>query len=99
MSHHPVTHSTPPHPPTQRRSCGCWLVALAAILIATTLALGSLFLPPVNLLDRLLALRYTPLNADTPALTFGSELRLSLPTDAATSDFALDVTRLAQRPI
>ena len=96
MSHHPVAQPTPPQPPTQRRSCGCWLVALAAIFIATTLALASLFLPPINLLDRLLALRYTPLNADTPALTFGSELRLSLPTDAATSDFALDVTRLAQ---
>ena len=77
-----------------RHNFGCCLVALAALLIAGALAALSLFLPPINLPERLLALQYRPLNAAAPAITLEPDFRLSLPADAAAADFAVKLTRL-----
>ncbi len=65
------------------------------MLIATALTALALFLPPIDLPDRLLARSYTALNAGSPLLTYGSELRLILPDDTAATDFALKITRLS----
>ena len=85
-----------PQPPPNPRSSGCWLIGCSSILIATVLTVIALFLPPISLPDRLLALSYSPLNADSPTLTFDSALRLSVPEDDTTTDFALKLTRLTQ---
>ncbi len=84
------------NPPTPRqRNSGCWLIAFASISIAAILTLIALFLPPINLPDRLLSLQYSPLNRDNPTLSFESELQLSLPTTETTADFALKISRLS----
>ena len=88
--------SPPPHPSPKTRASGCWLVAFTAILIAAGLTIIALFLPPFELADRLLGLQYSPLNADAPTLSFGSELRISLPPEERGSDFALKITQLSQ---
>ena len=82
------------HPPRRRRAAAPCLVALTSLLIAAALIGLSLFLPPINLPDRLLAAQYSPLNAAAPAIALDSELRLSLPATESSADFAVKLTRL-----
>ncbi|RMF80457.1 MAG: hypothetical protein D6737_07950 [Chloroflexi bacterium] len=63
-------------PPLEGRgganNLGCWITALVSIFMATALILVGLFLPPVNLLDRILGLQYIQLDAQhTSAFTDG----------------------------
>lgn len=91
-----MTNPRPQHhaqPPRRRASAPC-LVALTSLLIAFALIALSLFLPPINLPDRLLAAQYSPLNADSPAIALNAELRLSLPAAATVADFAVKLERL-----
>ncbi|MCY3979571.1 MAG: hypothetical protein OXG23_15850 [Chloroflexi bacterium] len=81
-----------PLPP--RRSTAPCLVALTSLLIAAALVGLSLFLPPINLPDRLLAAQYSPLNAASPAIALGAEFRLSLPPAEPSADFAVKLARL-----
>ena len=83
----------PNHRPRRRAAAPC-LVALTSLLIAVALIGLSLFLPPINLPDRLLAAQFSPLNAAAPAIALDSELRLSLPPAESSADFAVKLTRL-----
>ena len=85
----------PPLRATQyKRGSGCWLVALASVVMAAVLLIVGLLLPPFSLIDRLASLRYTRLNVDHPALALGSEFSVSLPDDSNTGEFALRVSTL-----
>jgi len=66
------------------------------MLIAAALTALALFLPPIDLPDRLLARQYSPLNAGSPILTYESELRLYVSEADAGADFALKVSHLSQ---
>ncbi len=81
--------------PRRRRAAAPCLVVLTSLLITATLIGLSLFLPPINLPDRLLAAQFSPLNAASPASALGVELRLSLPPDATSADFAVKLARLS----
>ncbi|MCY4064156.1 MAG: hypothetical protein OXG53_17435 [Chloroflexi bacterium] len=82
----PLSHQ-PPAPPRHR--FGCWLVAFTSLFIAFALIALSLFLPPIDLPDRLVAAQYIPLNAETPAISLDAGFRLSLPAGASADDFAV----------
>ncbi|MCY4466111.1 MAG: hypothetical protein OXE46_11305 [Chloroflexi bacterium] len=62
---------------------------MATLLIAGGLIGLALFLPPISLPERLLALSYTPLSTDAPAIALDERLTVALPADHATSDFAI----------
>ncbi len=67
--HQDLQHDTQPFTPVrQGGGCGCWLPALLALLVAGGLILVGLFLPPVNLYDRLFGVQYTPLSAESNAV-------------------------------
>ena len=80
--------------PIHRAAAPC-LVALTSLLITAALIGLSLFLPPINLPDRLLAAQYSPLNAAAPAIALGAEIRLSLPPADSSADFAVKLERLS----
>lgn len=60
----------PAYPPQQRRrgGCGCWIPVLLATFVATLLVIAGLFLPPINLYDRLFGTQYEFLNAQQNAI-------------------------------
>lgn len=84
----------PPYHPPRRRAAAPCLIALTSLLIAAALTGLSLFLPPINLPDRLLAAQYSSLNAASPAIALGAEFRLSLPPAESSADYAVKLTRL-----
>ena len=65
---------------------------MAAVLIAGALTAAALFLPPISLPDRLLALSFTPLTADSPAV-INERLIIALPPAAPATDFAIKLDR------
>ncbi len=67
----------------------CWLIAMAAILIAGGLVALALFLPPIRLPERLLALSYSPLSRESPAAALDDRLIIALPAGAPGGDFAI----------
>lgn len=57
----------PPTAGQPRGGCGCWLPALVTLFLAAVLVAVGLFLPPVNLWNRLFGTQYTMLNAQANA--------------------------------
>ncbi|MBI5671620.1 MAG: hypothetical protein HZC41_26810 [Chloroflexi bacterium] len=55
-------------PASARGGCGCWIPAILTLLVAVALVAVGLFLPPVNLYNRLFGVQYTPLSADSNAV-------------------------------
>lgn len=79
MTDTPIKEDTQPYVPVvpialrqqeqeQRRGCGCWVTAVMTLLVAAVLVGVGLFLPPVNLYDRLFGTQYAMLNADANAV-------------------------------
>ena len=77
-----------------KRGGGCWLVALASVVMAALLLIVGLLLPPFNLPDRLFALQYTPLDAENPELALGSDFSVRIPDDSSAPDIAMRVSAL-----
>ena len=48
-------------------------------------------LPPFNLLDRALALQFTPLDSNNPILDSGAGLLVSIPPETTNTDFGLRI--------
>ena len=102
--------STPTHRIRGNRSphrASCWLVAFASLLISSALIVLSLFLPPINLPERLLAAQFSPLNAESPIVALESDFRLSLRPGETAADYGVKIKRMtvdefesseAQRP-
>ena len=80
--------------PAKERGGGCWLVALASVVMAALLLIIGLLLPPFNLPDRLLALQYTPLDAENPELALGSDFSVRIPGDSSAPDIAIRISAL-----
>jgi hypothetical protein len=59
-----------PQPPHQRRSggCGCWLPALLTLFVVSVLVVVGLFLPPVDLWNRLFGVQYAILSPEANAV-------------------------------
>ncbi len=62
--------STPPvYIERERRGgCGCWIPALVAMLLTIVLIVVGLFLPPINLYNKLFGTQYTTLSAQANAV-------------------------------
>jgi spore germination protein YaaH len=61
----------PPPPPEQRRNnggCGCWIPALLTVFVVGVLVVVGLFLPPVDLWNRLFGTQYAVLSAEANAV-------------------------------
>jgi spore germination protein YaaH len=57
-----------PPPPPKRGGVGCWLPALVTLFLVAVLVIVGLFLPPINLYDRLFGKEFAVLNAQNNAL-------------------------------
>ncbi len=51
-----------------RRGCGCWITALSTLVVFVVLVVFGLFLPPINLYQRLTSPHYTTLNSGNNAV-------------------------------
>lgn len=77
------TAAPPPpvmRPPEQGGGCGCWLPALLTSFVVFVLVIVGLFLPPVDLWNRLFGTQYAMLSADANAVAEGG---LTLVADPA----------------
>jgi spore germination protein YaaH len=97
----------------RRGGCGCWLPLLVTLFLVATLVAVGLFLPPINLYNRLFGTQYVMLNAQANAAAqdgltliadpanvgtdFGVVLA-SLPVSATSTDRQDVVTALAAVP-
>lgn len=90
------TYSAPPEPPRER-GCGCWIAGVITLMIAGVLVGIGLFLPPVNLYDRLFGPQYALLTADQNAVAAG-DLTLAVYGPDYGSEFgvALEVVPMEQ---
>ena len=61
------TYAQPEEEP-RRGGCGCWVAGVVTLVIVVALVGIGLFLPPVNLYDRLFGPQYAPLNAEQNAI-------------------------------
>lgn len=86
MSEAPVHEDTQPVPPMEyapprrRGGCGCWLPAILTLLMAAVLVAVGLFLPPVDLWNRLFGVQYAMLDSSANAVKDGG---LTLVVDPA----------------
>ncbi|NWG15360.1 MAG: hypothetical protein HXY41_01875 [Chloroflexi bacterium] len=55
-------------PPARRGGCGCWLPALITLFLVGALVVVGLFLPPIDLYNRLFGVQYTMLSAESNAV-------------------------------
>jgi spore germination protein YaaH len=92
----PIHEDTQPYEPLQEPrqggGCGCWLPAIISVLVALLLIGAGLFLPPVNLYDRLFGKQYAMLSAESNAVRSqdGSFTMVLDPADTG-SDFGVIV--------
>jgi spore germination protein YaaH len=84
-----------PAAPERRRGCGCWIPLILAVLLALALVGVGLFLPPINLYDRLFGAQYAMLDAANNAIA-ADGLTLVLSPDDPGREFgvALESTPL-----
>ena len=61
-------NEAPPPPPRERGGCGCWIPALLTFFVVGVLVLVGLFLPPVDLWNRLFGTPYAVLSAEANAI-------------------------------
>jgi hypothetical protein len=64
----PITEDHIPAVKPQGSGCGCWIPALVALFLTVVLVVVGLFLPPVNLYNRLFGVQYTTLSAQANAI-------------------------------
>jgi spore germination protein YaaH len=70
----------PGAPPRRSGGCGCWIPALLTLFVVGTLVVVGLFLPPVDLWNRLFGVQYATLSAEANAI---AESGLTLVVDPA----------------
>ncbi len=64
----PRYEAGPPRRQANRGGCGCWLPALLTLFVAAVLVVVGLFLPPVDLWNKLFGVQYATLNQDANAI-------------------------------
>lgn len=91
----PEPHTPPPAPAPRRGGCGCWIPVITAVLLALILVAVGLFLPPVNLYNRLFGTQYAMLDAANNAIAADGLTLILDPADAGTEfGVALETTSL-----
>ena len=84
-----------PRAPRRRRGgCGCWLTGLFTLFLILVLVAVGLFLPPVQLIERLTGPQYFPINADAYAVQLEG-LTLQVDPAAPGEDFSVAIDSLA----
>ena len=63
----PYEEEIPP-PPPRRSGCGCWIPALLTLFVVGVLVVVGLFLPPVDLWNRLFGTQYAVLSSEANAV-------------------------------
>lgn len=98
---HPAPYGAPPpqyyaQPEPRRGNCGCWVAGVLSLLLALVLVGVGLFLPPVNLYDRLFGTQYAMLDATNNAMrTDDGSLALVLDTADVGSDFGVNLSAVS----
>lgn len=83
--------------PRPRGGCGCWIPLILSLLIAAALIGVGLFLPPVNLYDRLFGTQYVMLDAASNAIASdGFTLVLDPADTGAAFGVALDSVTVSE---
>ena len=84
-----------PRAPRRRRGgCGCWLTGLFTLFLILVLVAVGLFLPPVQLIERLTGPQYFPINADAYAVQLEG-LTLQVDPAAPGEGFSVAIDSLA----
>jgi hypothetical protein len=84
----------PPVRQAQKSSgAGCWLTAFISLFVAMILVMVGLFLPPLNLYDRLSNSQYDMLNADNMTIALGNEFSVGVEGDNIGTDFGVQLSR------
>ena len=107
MSDMPIKEDTQPYIPSnpaymrqpepRKRGCGCWVTGIVTLLVAAVLVGVGLFLPPVNLYDRLFGVQYAMLDSETNAVAAEGLTLIVNPADAGQNfGVALEPVTLAQ---
>jgi len=81
----PPTAYPDPEPRPRGRGCGCWIPLIASLLIAALLVGVGLFLPPVNLYQRLFGTQYVMLDAVNNAVASDGLTLVLDPADSGES--------------
>lgn len=89
------TNIPPVRQPQQSSGAGCWLTAFMSVFVAMILVMVGLFLPPLNLYDRLFSEQYDMLNADNMTISLGSEFSLGVNSDNTGKNFGVQLSRVS----
>jgi hypothetical protein len=100
MSDTPIQEDTQPFTPVREQpqggGCGCWIPALLTLFAVAILVIAGLFLPPINLYDRLFGVQYAMLSADANAsATNDQSLTVKVDPNNPGSDFGVALTSLS----
>jgi hypothetical protein len=87
----------PQYMPEERGgNCGCWIAGVMSLLVALLLVGVGLFLPPVNLYDRLFGTQYAMLDATNNAIrTNDGGLAMVLDTADVGRDFGVNLNTVS----
>ncbi len=80
-------------PRRRRGGCGCWLTGLFTLFLILVLVAVGLFLPPVQLIERLTGPQYFPITADAYAVQLEG-LTLQVDPAAPGEDFSVAIESL-----
>jgi spore germination protein YaaH len=64
----PVPPPKPQQPASRSGGCGCWMPALLTLFVVGVLVVVGLFLPPVDLWNKLFGIQYATLSAEANAI-------------------------------
>ena len=79
----------------QSSGAGCWLTAFTSLFVAMILVMVGLFLPPLNLYDRLFNEQYNMLNADNMSIALGNEFSVGIQSDDMGKDFGVQLSKVS----
>ena len=75
----------------RRAGCGCWITGLVTLLVVAILVGVGLFLPPINLAERLFGPDYTPISAASPVV---SAAGITIGAQGEMADYAVAIDAL-----
>jgi len=89
------TNIQPVRHPQQSSGTGCWLTAFTSLFVAMILVMVGLFLPPLNLYDRLFSEQYNMLNIDNMTVALGNEFSIGIGEDNTGKGFGVQLSRVS----
>lgn len=90
------TGQIPVAQPPPNRGCGCFVVAIVTALVVSGLVIVGLFLPPINLYDRLFGTPYAILSAENNAVrSVDQALTIFVSPDDPGDDFGIALNTIS----